>query len=72
MIRTSVSFSVSGNVYEDLLDKAKKSLSEFFDIPVEEVEKRINIEINVTDQTESLEFDEDDYIANVIAQVKNV
>jgi hypothetical protein len=72
VIRTSVSFSVSGNVYEDLLDKAKKSLSEFFDIPVEEVEKRINIEINVTDQTESLEFDEDDYIANVIAQVKNV
>ena len=73
MIRTSLNFSVSGATYEEVLDKAKKSLSDFFDCPIEDVDKKINnIDITVTDQTDSLSFDDDDYVANVIAQVKNV
>lgn len=72
MIVTSLSLTISGNSYEEILEKAKESLSNFFDIPTGEIDKKVNIEIRVKDLTESLEFDEDDYVAEVIAQVKNV
>lgn len=72
MIITSIQFSVAGNNYEELLQKTKNFLSEFFDIPTQDVEKKTNIEISIKDQTDSIEFDEEDYVATVIAQVKNV
>ena len=73
MITTVVSFSVSGQNYEEILDKAKVYLSEFFDISVEDISKKLNIELTVKDQTDSLDFDNDEeYVADVIAQVTNV
>ncbi len=73
MITTQVTFSVSGNSYDDLLAKCKVYLSDFFDITQEEVFKKINLEIQVKDQTDSLDFEqEDEYVANVLAQVTSV
>ena len=72
MIRTSFNFSVSGMTHEEIVEKAKKTLSDFFDCPSEELDKRVNIEFSIVEQTDSLSFDEDEYVATVIAQVKNV
>lgn len=73
MIVTQVLFSVSGNTYDELLSKSKNYLSDFFDIPTEEVLKKVNLEIKVKDQTDSLDFESDEeYLADVVAQVTNV
>lgn len=72
MIVTTLSFSVSGNNYEEIMEKAKTNICNFLDIAKQELDKKCNIEISVSDQTDSLEFDEDDYVAQVTAQVKNV
>lgn len=73
MIVTQVLFSVSGNTYDELLLKSKNYLSDFFDIPLEEVLKKVNLEIKVKDQTDSLDFESDEeYLADVVAQVTNV
>jgi hypothetical protein len=72
MISTTVKISVAGQNYEELLDRAKYSLSNFFDMPIEEINSKVNIEIIVTDCTNSLDFDDEDYVAEVIAKVRNV
>lgn len=73
MITTTVSLSVSGQNYEQILEKLTNYLSDFFNITQEEVTKKINIEIQVKDQTDSLDFEQDEeYTADVIAQVTNV
>ena len=73
MITTQITFSVSGNSYDDLLAKCKLYLSQFFDVAEDEVLKKINLEIQVKDQTDSLDFEqEDEFSANVLAQVTNV
>lgn len=72
MTVVSLSLTVSGNNYEEILERTKFALSSFFEIPVEDLDKKINIEIKIKDLTESLEFDDDDYVAEVIAQVRNV
>lgn len=72
MILTTISFSISGNNYEEILEKAKTNICNFLDMPKQDVDKKCHIEISVSDQIESLEFDEDDYVAQVTAQVKNV
>lgn len=70
MISTSIEFTVSGSTYEEIVQKVKEYLAEFLDIDVSDVERKANIEINISDTVESL--DEDNYSAEVIAQVKNV
>lgn len=72
MISTTVKISVSGQNYEELLDKAKTSLSNFFDMSTGDIDSKVNIEIIVTDCTNSLDFDDEDYVAEVIAKVRNV
>lgn len=73
MVVTQVIFSVSGGTHDELLIKCKKYLSEFFDIPLEDVLKKVNLEIKVKDQTDSLDFENDEeYLADVVAQVTNV
>jgi hypothetical protein len=73
MISTTVKISVSGQNYDDLVCKAKSALSNFFDIPEEDIESKINIEIIVTDFTNSLDFEDEDYVAEVVAKArKNV
>ena len=70
MISTSIEFTVSGSGYEELLQKVKEYLSEFLDITTDDVEKKVNIEIHIADTSDS--FDEDNYSAQVTAQVRNV
>ena len=72
MTVVSLSMTISGNNYEEILERTRDALSSFFEIPAEELDKKVNIEIRIKDLTESLEFDDDDYVAEVIAQVKNV
>lgn len=72
MIITTVTFSVAGDTYEQIVTNAKVHLSEFFDINIEDVEKKANIEIKVSETFDSTDFEDDNYLAQVIAQVKNV
>lgn len=72
MIITVVNFSVTGGSHDELVRKTKAYLCEFLDCTEEEIAKRVNIELKITDQTDLTDFEEDEYIAEVIAQVKNV
>jgi len=73
MIVTSLKTTVSGHNYEEILNKVKFTVSEFFEIPFEDLHKKINMEIKVSDCTNSSSFDEEDeFVAEVIAQVTNV
>ena len=72
MIITTIELSVCGNTYEEILSKAKTSLADFLDTTTEEISKKCNFEIRVEDNTDSTNFDEFDYSARVVAQVKNV
>ncbi len=72
MISTSVKFRVSGSNYEDIIAKSKRYLADFLELPYDTIETKVNIEIQVSDQTELVDFDEDEYSATIIAQVRNV
>lgn len=72
MIRASVTFKVSGSNYEDIVTKSRQYLSDFLEIPLENIDSKVNIEIQVSDQKELVDFEEDEYMALVIAQVRNV
>lgn len=72
MISATVKLSVTGINYDDLLQKSKIALSEFFDIEISQVESKINFELIITDNMDYLEFQDDDYVAEIIAKVKNV
>jgi SHS2 domain-containing protein len=73
MISTSLKISVSGDSYEEILQEAKNTFCVFFDISLEEVEKKLNIDIEVSNQTPlEVEDDFNEYIATVTAKVRNV
>lgn len=72
MISATIKLSVTGNNYDELLQKSKIALSEFFDIQISEVESKINFELIITDNIDTLDFQEEDYVAEIIAKVKNV
>lgn len=74
MISTTVNIKVSGESYQDIVEKSKVILSDFFETSFEELKSKINIEILITDvgQAESVNFDEQNFSAQIIAKVKNV
>ena len=72
IISTTVKLKVSGANHAELLFAAENSLSEFFDIPLDEVGSRISYELIVTEQQDIIDFDDEDmYTAEVIAKVKD-
>ena len=73
MANFTVKLSVSGQDYTEIVKEAKIALSNFFDIPVEEVQKRLYYEIIASELEEFLNFDEENmYKATVVAKVKDV
>lgn len=72
MISTTVKFSVSGNNYQEILDRARILLSEFFELSLDEVDSKIKIELIVTENGDSLDFEEDSYVADLLAKVRDV
>lgn len=72
MISTTVKFSVSGNSYQEIIDRSKNLLSEFFELSIEEIDSKIKMEIIVTENNDSLDFEEDSYVADLLAKVRDV
>lgn len=73
MIVTTVTFKITGKSYEDILLQAKKRLSVFFDMKVEEVSSNINFDVVIKEYELANEFDDEDdeYEAEIIAKVKD-
>lgn len=72
MVSTTVRLKISGSNYYELLLEAEKILSEFFCIDRDELNSKISYEILAKEQDEIVDFeDEDLYIAEVIAKVKD-
>lgn len=73
MISTSVSFTVYGDNYSHILSEAKGFVSELFEVEdASKIESKFNFEIHVTDLTDSTDFEELSYKADVIVKVRNV
>lgn len=73
MISTTVKISVTGSNHSELLREAEKELSKFFDIPIQDLNKKVPYELIVTEQEDIVDFDDEDlYVALVIAKVKDV
>lgn len=72
MIYTELSLSVSGQSYEEILNLTLRELSDFFNMSETDVVKKFTIEVKIDAQTDSLEFDEDNYVAKVLAKGKDV
>jgi len=72
MITTTVRFTVTGSGYGDLLEKSKAILSEFFEIEATEVESKIKFELLITENSDALDFQEENYVAEIIAKVRDV
>lgn len=70
MISVLARTQVYGDNYEEILDGALNFLSLLFDIPVEQVQDRLNLEIEIANN-EPIENDAT-YSATVIARLKNV
>lgn len=43
---------VYGDSFQNILDKTRHSLAEFFEVDVEEVDKKIKYEIEISDQSD--------------------
>lgn len=72
IITTTVKLKVSGSNHSELLFAAENALSEFFEIPISEVSSKVSYELIVSEQQEIVDFDDEDlYIAEVIAKVKD-
>lgn len=73
MITTTVTIKITGKSYDDLILQAKQRLSEFFDIPTEEVPSKINFDlfVNYIDGANEFDDEEDEYEAEIIAKVKD-
>lgn len=72
LLRTTVSFCITGDNYDDIVTKTRAYLSEFLDVSLDYIDKKVNIEIKIEEQIESINFSDEMYSAQVIAQVKNV
>jgi hypothetical protein len=72
MITTTVRVTVTGSGYGDLLEKSKAILSEFFEIEATEVESKIKFELLITENSDALDFQEENYVAEIIAKVRDV
>lgn len=75
MISTTFKFTVSGNSHEEILEETKNVLANFFESTPEEVDKKLNIDIEVTNYSLPEEYQDnsdDDYIAIITAKVRNV
>jgi hypothetical protein len=64
---------VYGDSFQNILDKTRHSLAEFFEVDVEEVDRKIKYEIEISDQSSSFlgeDYEEEPYTANVTAKVR--
>lgn len=73
MISVSANFTVWGDSYAEVLSEVKKSVAELFELEQEEVSlSKFNFDIDIQDMTDSTEFEEKSYKAEVIVKVRNV
>jgi len=55
-MRVSAALAISGNTYAEIVSKTATAISEFFEIDENEIENKVDIEIDIRDQgDESLE-----------------
>lgn len=47
MIRASAQLSVQGNTYDEIAEKTLTAVSEFLGIGVDEIENRVDIEVDI-------------------------
>lgn len=63
------SFSVQGGSYEDLIDKAEEKISDFIDQPLDQLNKYVSYEIDISENSSVAKTT---YEAKVNARIKNV
>ena len=71
MINTTIKLTVFGNDHEDLIDQARSEIAKFLNVSPEEVDSKINLDLIVSDSTDSLEPDDYLYSAEVVAKIKS-
>jgi len=64
----NLTFEVSGMYYLTLIEHANEKISDFLDIPVEELTHHVSYEIDVVDDPKKDGY----YIGKVNARIKNV
>ena len=68
MMRTKVSFAVYGSTLVDIHRRAKSSLADFLDVPVEELDRHADIEVDIEQANTTV--DPATYKGNVFAKLK--
>jgi hypothetical protein len=49
-MRVAAALSVSGNTYAEIISKTTAAIAEFFEIDEDEIESKVDIEIDIKDQ----------------------
>ena len=68
MISSTLRVFVDGDSYDEIIEKAEKEISDFMEIDVEEISKKVNYELLIS-KTEDMSSDTE-YQAEVIARIK--
>jgi hypothetical protein len=64
----SLTFEVEGVYYNTLLENAEKKIADFIDVPLENLTKYVNYEIDIVDHSTKKDY----YEGKVTVRIKNV